>query len=91
VVAALPEFDRLRDSAREIKDHTLAHLDLYLEAFEEKVREQGGAVHYAETAQDARDLILGISRRLGARTVTKGKTMISEEIGLNEYLIEHGV
>ena len=91
VVAALPEFDRLRDSAREIKNHTLAHLDLYLEAFEEKVREQGGAVHYAETAQEARELILGICRRLDARTVTKGKTMIAEEIGLNEYLAGNGV
>ena len=30
----LPEFDALRDSARDIKNHTLAHLDLYLEAYE---------------------------------------------------------
>jgi L-lactate dehydrogenase complex protein LldF len=90
-VAALPEFEQLRDNARDIKNHTLEHLDLYLEAFEEKVREQGGAVHYAETGQQARELIFGICRRLGARTVTKGKTMIAEEIGLNEYLAEHGV
>ena len=33
VVARLPEFDALRDSARDIKNHTLAHLDLYLEQF----------------------------------------------------------
>ena len=90
-VDALPEFEELREAAREIKDHTLAHLDLYLEAFEEKVREQGGAVHYAETAADAREAILTICRRASARTVTKGKTMVAEEIGLNEYLAEHGV
>ncbi len=53
-VAALPEFDELRHAARAIKDHTLAHLDLYLEAYEEKVSEAGGEVHYAETAADAR-------------------------------------
>ena len=90
-VVALPEFDALRDNARAIKDHTLAHLDLYLEAWEEKVRENGGEVHYAETAADARDLILAICRRVGATTVTKGKTMIAEEIALNEHLAEHGV
>jgi L-lactate dehydrogenase complex protein LldF len=90
-VEALPEFDRLRDNARAIKDHTLAHLDLYLEAWEEKVTEAGGEVHYAETAEEARAAILAICRRVGAPTVTKGKTMIAEEIGLNECLAEHGV
>jgi L-lactate dehydrogenase complex protein LldF len=41
----LPEFDALRDRARDIKDHTLAHLDLYLEAYEQRVTAQGGHVH----------------------------------------------
>jgi L-lactate dehydrogenase complex protein LldF len=88
---ALPEFDALRDNAREIKNHTLANLDLYLEAYEDRVRAAGGAVHYAETAEDARSLILEICRTAGARTVTKGKSMVAEEIGLNDYLEEHGV
>ena len=89
--ARLPAFEALRDSARAIKDHTLAHLDLYLEAFEEKVREHGGAVHYAETADDAREIILGLCRAAGARTVTKGKTMVGEEIAINDFLAENGV
>src|SRR5207302_3026600 len=82
----LPEFDALRDSARDIKDHTLAHLDLYLEAYEERVRAAGGHLHYAVTPEAARALILDICRKAGARTVTKGKTMIAEEIGLNDFL-----
>jgi len=49
----LPEFDALRSSARDIKDHTLANLDLYLEAYEERVTAQGGHVHWAVTAEDA--------------------------------------
>ena len=65
-VDALPEFDSLRDSARDIKNHTLQHLDLYLEAYEAKVRGAGGEVHFAETADDARDIILSICRRAGA-------------------------
>jgi L-lactate dehydrogenase complex protein LldF len=87
----LPEFDALRDSARDIKDHTLAHLDLYLEAYEQRVRAQGGQVHYAATPEEARVRILDICRNAGAKTVTKGKTMIAEEIGLNDFLEANGV
>ncbi len=84
--AGLPEFEALRDNAVEIKNHVLAHLDLYLERFEENVTRQGGKVHWASTASDARGAILDICRKAGAKTVTKGKSMISEEIGLNEFL-----
>jgi L-lactate dehydrogenase complex protein LldF len=87
----LPEFDALRDSARDIKDHTLAHLDLYLEAYEERVCAAGGHVHYAVTPDEARAVILDICRRAGAKTVTKGKTMIAEEIGLNDFLETNGI
>src|SRR5918993_5789162 len=58
----LPEFDALRDSARDIKNHTLQHLDLYLEAYEEKVTASGGHVHFARNADEARAVILGICR-----------------------------
>jgi len=87
----LPEFEALRDSAKAIKDHTLEHLDLYLEAYEKKVTEAGGHVHWAESAEDARSIVLDICRRVGARTVTKGKSMITEEIGLNAHLEANGV
>ena len=87
----LPEFEALRDSARAIKDHTLLHLDLYLEAYERKVRESGGHVHYAQDAEEARRIIIDLCRSLGARTVTKGKSMISEEIGLNQALEAAGM
>ena len=81
--AKLPEFEALRDSARDIKDHALAHLDLYLEAYEAKVIACGGHVHFARTAEEANALVLDICRAAGAKTVTKGKSMISEEIGVN--------
>ena len=89
--AALPEFEALRDSARDIKNHTLAHLDLYLERFEEKVRAAGGHVHYAVDAAQARDIVTAICKRLDAKTVTKGKSMISEEIALNDHLAANGI
>jgi L-lactate dehydrogenase complex protein LldF len=84
--AGLPEFEVLRDAARDIKDHTLAHLDLYLEELERKVTEAGGYVHWAATPSEARNIIEAICRRANARTVTKGKSMISEEIALNAHL-----
>ena len=90
-VDALPEFDALRDNARAIKDHTLANLDLYLMAYEEKVTASGGTVHWAETAADARGIVLDICRTHNARTVTKGKSMITEEIELNDFLQVGGV
>ena len=88
---ALPEFEALRDSARDIKAHTLKHLDLYIEAWEAKVTESGGHVHFARDAAEAREAVLGICRRVGARTVTKGKSMISEEIGLNAAIEAAGL
>jgi L-lactate dehydrogenase complex protein LldF len=90
-VARLPEFDALRDSARDIKNHTLAHLDLYLEAYERKVTELGGRVHWARDAAEARRLFLDLCKARGAKAVTKGKSMISEEIGLNAGLEAEGI
>ncbi|MCG8548567.1 MAG: LUD domain-containing protein, partial [Alphaproteobacteria bacterium] len=87
----LPEFDALRDRARELKDHVLANLDFYLETFEENCRTAGGSVHWCATAEDARAAILGICREAGARTVTKGKSMVAEESHLNGFLERHGI
>ena len=89
--ARLPEFEALRDSARAIKDHTLAHLDLYLEAYEQKVGASGGQVHYAQDADEARKIIVDLCKSIGAKSVTKGKSMIAEEIGLNHALEEAGI
>lgn len=89
--AGVPEFDDIRDSARDLKDHVLEHLDLYLERYEEKVTAAGGHVHWAETAEDMQRIVLDICRKVGAKTVNKGKTMISEEAGINAFLEENGI
>jgi hypothetical protein len=88
---ALPEFDALRDRARDVKNHVFRHLDRYLEAYEAQVVASGGVVHWAETAEDARRIVLEICRKAGAKTVNKGKTMISEECGINDFLSENGI
>ena len=91
VVAKLTEFDALRDSAKAIKNHTLAHLDLYLEQFEQRCTAAGGHVHYAVTADEARARVLDICRKADAKLVTKGKSMIGEEIAINDFLEQNGI
>ncbi|MBI2313255.1 MAG: iron-sulfur cluster-binding protein [Betaproteobacteria bacterium] len=89
--AELPEFEQLREEAKAIKEHTLDHLDFYLERFEERVKAQGGQVHWARNAEDAQRIVLEICRKANAKTVTKGKSMVSEEVGINEVLEQEGI
>ncbi len=90
-VARLPEFEQLRDIGREIKNHALANLDFYLETFEANVIKAGGQVHWCSTVEDAQAAVLKICQDAGARTVTKGKSMISEELGINGHLERNGI
>src|SRR6266851_795399 len=86
-IERLPEFEALRETGRLIKDHTLEHLELY----ESRVVASGGKVHWARTPQEACAAVLQICRSVGAKLVTKGKSMIAEEIGLNEFLEGNGI
>ena len=90
-IDALPEFEQLRERGREIKDHALENLDHYLEVFEKNCLAAGGQVHWAPDAADARQAVLEICQRAGAKTVTKGKSMIAEEIALNQHLEKNGI
>jgi L-lactate dehydrogenase complex protein LldF len=91
MLSRLPEFEALRDQARAIKDHALDHLDGYLEQFEERVAARGGAVHWCEDAAAARETILRLCHESGGLQIVKGKSMLSEEIGLNDFLSENGL
>ncbi|MDB5411817.1 MAG: hypothetical protein JWR10_152 [Rubritepida sp.] len=90
-VAGLPEFEQLRDIGRDIKNHTLANLDFYLETYAANVERAGGVVHWCSTPDEARAAVLKICQDAGARTVTQGKSMISEELGINGHLETHGI
>ena len=91
VVRLLPEFEQLRECGAAIKKHTLENLDYYLERYEAEVVRRGGQVHWARTAEDARTIVRDICRKAGARVVTKGKSMVSEEVGINEALEQDGI
>ncbi len=89
--AALADSSRLRDHAKRIKEHTLAHLDRYLEQLEASVQRLGGKVHWAATAEDARQIIVKIAQDTGSRRAVKSKSMTSEEIHLNKALEKAGL
>jgi len=67
----LEEFEDLRDRARDIKTHTIAHLDAYLEIYQQNVEASGGHVHWARDEAEAREIILSICQNAKAKTVTK--------------------
>ena len=83
---ALPEFEALRDRAESVLNHTLENLDAYLLEYEARVIEAGGQVHWAATPEEAREIVIGICRDAEAKSVIRGKSMIGEEIGINDAL-----
>ncbi len=87
---ALPEFEALRDRAKEVLDHTLDNMDAYLLEYEARVLESGGLVHWAGTPEEAREIVIRICRDAEAKTVIRGKSMIGEEIGINDALEASG-
>jgi L-lactate dehydrogenase complex protein LldF len=89
--AGFPAGEALRDRARAIKEAALQDLDRYLEQLADNVERLGGRVHWAASADEARDIVLGLCRDRGVRVAVKSKSMATEEIGLNEALERAGV
>ncbi len=89
--AEIPDWEELRDKARAIKQDTLERLDEYLALLADSVEKAGGTVFWASTAEDASRYITDLAVARGVKTVVKGKSMTSEEIGLNERFEEMGI
>jgi L-lactate dehydrogenase complex protein LldF len=91
VVAETPDWQELREAARQIKDHTLWNLDSYLEQFEKACTQAGGQVHWARDADEANKIIVGIIQSHRQTEVIKVKTMTSDETRLNVALEAAGI
>jgi L-lactate dehydrogenase complex protein LldF len=85
------ELSRLREAGEAIKRRAVAKLPELLETLEASCTRNGIHVHWAETAVDANRIVLDILRRHDARDVIKGKSMVSEEMGLNAALAAAGI
>lgn len=90
-VAELSDWAPLREAGKQIKDHTLRHLDHYLLRLEESVTAAGGTVHWAADAAEANRIVAELVKATGEREVVKVKSMATQEIGLNEALAAEGI
>ena len=85
------ERESLRELGAAIRRYSLAHLPRLLEQLETNLTAQGVQVHWAQTPAEANDIALTIARRTGAKSIVKGKSMVSEEIGFNHAMAEAGI
>lgn len=87
----LPEGPDLRLKAHEVRMQTVENLDVILETLAANIRANGGQVFFAEDGRAAVNYCLEVARRNKVRRVVKGKSMVSEEIGLNDAFIDSGI
>jgi L-lactate dehydrogenase complex protein LldF len=85
------DLDLARRKAKNVKWKTIENLDKYLELFEKNFTARGGKVIWAETGEDAVQAVLQICREKNTTQVVKAKSMVTEEIHLNDFLGKHGI
>jgi L-lactate dehydrogenase complex protein LldF len=90
-IAELDDFEGTRDAAVERRNRALERLDVWLQRFEKTASARGATVLYAQTHAEAARLIVEIAQRHGVKKVTKSKSMVSEEIELNQALGAAGI
>jgi L-lactate dehydrogenase complex protein LldF len=83
-------FEELRRHVKQIRQHTLNHLDHYLGQFEQAALQNGNQVHFARDGEELNNIVLDICQQQEAQLITKGKSMVSEETGLGQALERAG-
>lgn len=91
LVAEAGIWEELRLEGAYIRNHVLENLDYYIREFATNAAATGAHVYFAPTAEDAVEKALEIFEEVGATSCVKSKSMVTEEVGLNEYLEQHGV
>lgn len=91
VIDEFPQYAAARKSAEKIKKHTLDNLAYYLEKFEQNATAAGAKVHWARTPQEASEIVTRLCLAQGAKSVTRVKSMLGEEIGLPDALAKAGI
>ncbi|WP_020396687.1 LutB/LldF family L-lactate oxidation iron-sulfur protein [Thiolinea disciformis] len=81
----------LRTQAQAIRANALSKLPELLQQLETNLIKNGVQVHWAETTDEANQIVLGIMQKHNAKSIIKGKSMVSEEMGLNHFLEERGI
>jgi L-lactate dehydrogenase complex protein LldF len=87
----MPEWEELRELASQIKQHTLSHLDEYLERFESHAIANGIHVHWAADGAEHNRIVHAILLDHGAKSLIKSKSMLTEECGFRHYMASVGI
>jgi len=90
-LATLPDVSAAQAYGAAIRSEALNRLPELLEEFEKNATANGAKVFWARTAIEANEYIVNLAKERGAKFVIKGKSMVTEELGLNEFLSEHGI
>jgi L-lactate dehydrogenase complex protein LldF len=91
VVGEVPDWEQLRDAGQAIKAATMRDLGSHLERLEREVTARGGHVHWARDANEANEIVSSLVKATGSDEVVKVKSMVTQEIGLNEALADAGL
>ena len=87
----LDEWEALRETASQIKKHTISHLDHYISQFAENAERNGVIVHFAKDADEFNSMVLNILNDHQVKKLVKSKSMLTEECEMNPYLEQHGI
>ena len=85
------DLEAVKRYAKNVKWQAIENLADYLEEFERNFTKKGGKVIWAKTAQEATEAVLQIATERNAKLVVKAKSMVTEEIALNEALKQHNI
>lgn len=91
LLAELPDALAMRTLAGEIRERALSRLDALLGQLADNIERAGGSVHWAATAEQACQIVVEIAGRADAKLIVKSKSMLTEEIELNDALTAAGL
>lgn len=87
----ISEWEKLRETASQIKDNVLSNLHAYLLQFEENAQKNGVTLHWASTPEEHNRIVYSIIQQTGVKNIVKSKSMLTEECHLNDYLQKQGI
>ncbi len=90
-LSRLINMDHAKKKGHQIKWRVMENLDKLLPEFESNFQKRGGKVLWANTIDEANQEVLNILKRVNAKTVIKSKSMVTEEIHLNDFLEKNGI
>ncbi len=91
IAMQIPEWEELRETASQIKLHTITHLDKYLVQFAESAERNGVVVHWAKDAEEHNQIVAKLLTDRNVKKLVKSKSMLTEECHLNPYLQKQGI